>query len=280
MVSDQEESPLSYEQRELLEIANIVTTAMSLVGSVFIFTSLLFLTWRSRSTGIAGLLGNLHYKLVFMVSCSDIIHSVAKLLGDPEDKSTQCYVQAILSQFSLISSIGWVLAIAVTLWGMFVVSWPVGEPSFDNRLFVRSGVCVFSVALIFTLIPLWGDHYGDSGGWCWIDASNTGQLMRLSVLYVPLWICVVAICIMYNQIVTRLSTMARLGAPNAVAANEAAECCECFSSIVLVLRGDKTRRDDLHFSSMLRVIRRLSMYPLVLIVCWTFATVTLPRAVR
>ena len=80
--------------------------------------------------------------------------------------------------------LGWVVCIAIRVWGSFVRDWPEDDDDAQRRLLYLFGGSVGTSSLIIALIPLIGDHYGDSGGWCWIDNSDTGHALRYITFYV------------------------------------------------------------------------------------------------
>ena len=83
-----------------LEMANIVTSSISMVGSGFIVGSMLFLGFKhSQLDGTWGMLDQLHFKLLLLLATSDIMYSFAMLLGDPDDGSALCTFQAFWSSF-------------------------------------------------------------------------------------------------------------------------------------------------------------------------------------
>ena len=138
------------------------------------------------STGVQeghwGVMEQLHFRLVFLLSCSDICYSIAMLMGDPDDGSGACYFQAVWSSFFEIASLGWVMAIATTLWGSFVRNWP-QDPQFEQTLLIRYSIVVFACSFTVTLLPLAdGNHYGQSGSWCWIDDTvrSTAAVLLLA----------------------------------------------------------------------------------------------------
>lgn len=293
-----EENEFTDAEEAVYRSSNILMNSLSFLGSSFIVLSLLCLARRSKgSRGDLGLLEHLHYKLVFMTSFADMIHSLSQgVFQDPVDKSAACYLQAVLSQASLNTSIGFVVCIAITLWGSFVHNWPLGDKTFDKKLFRRYCLGVGGLGLVTTLVPFWGDHYGESGSWCWIDNSEVGDFMRFTTLYAPLWGAIGAICVMYHQLI---QTLDQLISPELESPVEQSCCAKFCSSVSLIINGDPCRRDDVsytllyyyygvkllvywplnsnrwqvHFIAMLKVIRRVAMYPVVLVLCWVMATI-------
>ena len=84
-----------------LTALNIVTSTISVFGSGFIVLSMIILSYKSHKEDSSKdfLLQLLHYWLVFMLSVSDIMYSLAMFMGDPADGSSLCYLQAIWSNF-------------------------------------------------------------------------------------------------------------------------------------------------------------------------------------
>eukprot|EP01017_Pseudomicrothorax_dubius_P036483 TRINITY_DN5227_c0_g1_i4.p1 TRINITY_DN5227_c0_g1~~TRINITY_DN5227_c0_g1_i4.p1 ORF type:complete len:198 (+),score=23.79 TRINITY_DN5227_c0_g1_i4:458-1051(+) len=88
--------------------------------------------------------------------------------------------------------------------------------------------------------PFLTDDYGPAGGWCWIrlrkDQLTRGMIMSLVFFYIPLWVAVV-----YNL--------------------------RTYMKVVEFLREYLDERLDQ------KLVRRISLFPMILVVCWSFATI-------
>jgi len=262
----------STSEEHALMTGNLITCTVSMVCSGAIVISMLYLWCKSKFDAETNftLLDLLHFRLVFLLSMSDVLYSFAMLMGDPDDKSNLCYFQAIFSSFFELCSLGWVLAIATTLWGQFVRKWPADvidpkDKEFQNKQLVIYFVVINSISLLLTLLPLTADTYGDSGAWCWIDDSDAGQAMRYLTFYIWLWLGIIGIFVMYYQLMNELSDLI----PHE--GDKGGFCYETCRMIKLV--ASSAQSDDVHVAPVRRIMRRLCLYPIVLIVCWTFGTI-------
>jgi len=270
----------SSSEEDWLTAWNIITSIMSMAGSGFIVISMLFLSIKSyrEDPSRTYLLKLLHFRLVFMLSVSDVMYSLAMLAGDPENKSSTCYWQAIWSSFFELTSLGWVLCIAFTLWqniNLFIRRGQQPSPDEENLLFYKMWIANWLFATFWTCIPLAdGNHYADAGAWCWIDDSDTGQAMRYMTYYLWLWIAIILICIMYYQLIKQLHKLIRESPESGAQAEgqEQPNCCVVLCDIIKVIFSDESQH-DVASAEMLRIMQRLCLYPVILIGCWTFGTI-------
>jgi len=168
------------------------------------------------------------------------------MIGDPPEGSAACLVQAIgISYFGLASML-WALCIAISLHMAFLRHQPGVE-----RYKVYYHVLVWSISLVLTLLPFSTGSYGDSGGWCWITVKtkgtnsdvvqqNWGTAWRFIQFYIPLWLI-----IGYNSYV--------------------------YFSIYKRLRAALTSGSTV--ASSYRMLARVQYYPLVLTICYFWATI-------
>jgi len=260
-------SNLSDNQLHWLTYLNIASSSVSMLCSGFIVLSMIFLAIKSkrdRDDGSLGILKHLHFRLVFLVSSSDILYSTAMLLGDPADGSDLCYAQSFIMAFSALTSIGFVFCIAVSLWGSFVLLWP-NDPAFEHALLTKYIAAVLSGAAVLTCLPFAdGNHFGTSGPWCWIDDTDTGQVFRFISFYMWLWLAIVLILVMYSQLLNRLYQLMHKDGEH-----HGGVC----SMLKVVICGAKAaEKDNVHTTEMIRVMRKVALYPIILIGCWVFGT--------
>lgn len=247
---------------------NIVTSCISLAGSSFIVLSMIYLAMKSKSDpadGTYGLLKHLHFRLVFLLSTSDVLYSIAMFFGDPEDGSGLCYTQAFFVHFFGTFSVASVFCIAVTLWGSFVRQWPTDDQEFERTLFFKYVVAIFAFSLTLSCLPFSdGNHYGNSGAWCWIDDTDAGQVLRYVSFYIWLWLAIAIICVMYYQLLQTLHSLMHQDNPDRGGLGD------MFAVVICGAQGPD--KDNVHTTEMIRVMRRLSLYPIILIGCWIFGT--------
>lgn len=119
----------------------------------------------------------------------------------------------------------------------------------------------WGLPVFFTMLPLLTDNYGNNGAWCSITSQVGsywwGVVWHFVCLYIPCWVAIA-----YN-LSTYLTVHRVVKGLHLSLANSMVEV------------EDKVARDNLlrQQHAQLQFIERLQLYPLVLIVCWTWATV-------
>jgi len=245
-------------ERQLLRDINVATCIVSIASSGLIFLLALITGCRARFTlGHWGLLAS--HRFVVMLALSDIGFSWAYFIGYPDDGSFECYAQAIMGQFFGLTSLGWVLAIALSLWGTNVRGWTEGT---DTRYFLRSLAAILVLAGALTAVP--ADDYGQAGLWCWIRREKNGNLLRYLCFFAPLWLGIALISFLYAQLVRHLIKLFEL--------DRTQICCSSLKTVISVLFCPRNR-DDVHQSAILGKIRQLCLFPVVLTAGWILPTI-------
>lgn len=185
-------------------------------------------------------LRNFAFRLVLFLSISDISASITKLFGDAGSMGPgACLFQAISMTFFELASILWVVLIAFTLHMAFLKERAdFSGPKIGAKANYYHGAWVF--ACIMTLLPLITDSYGDSGAWCWIKDGQADLVWRIVTFYGELWLAWVY-------------------------------CFYVYTSVLLKIRRMNPSPDG--SLSHRRVLMRIMYYPLVLVVCWSAASV-------
>eukprot|EP00462_Mataza_sp_D1_P018222 CAMPEP_0175143112 /NCGR_PEP_ID=MMETSP0087-20121206/13232_1 /TAXON_ID=136419 /ORGANISM="Unknown Unknown, Strain D1" /LENGTH=293 /DNA_ID=CAMNT_0016427107 /DNA_START=14 /DNA_END=895 /DNA_ORIENTATION=+ len=224
------------EQSSTLEWANVALSVVSIMGSGFIVFCYFYLKD----------LRTFAFRLVLMVSISDIFYSIGNFFGDAGGGDTHlgasdgfCQFQAIVISFFGLSSIFWAISIAFTLHKAFLQEAESFAPNRIHEHSTKYHVICWVVPLVLTLLPLFTDSYGDTGGWCWIKGNQSKHVAwRFFQLYIWLWLGVG-----YNIYV--------------------------FLNIhkkIRVIAGNMQ-------GSGAKMANRLKLYPVVLIVCHLFGTI-------
>eukprot|EP00743_Colponemidia_sp_Colp-15_P003637 GILK01003926.1.p1 GENE.GILK01003926.1~~GILK01003926.1.p1 ORF type:complete len:317 (-),score=26.39 GILK01003926.1:333-1283(-) len=217
-----------------LETLTIVNMAASALSLVG-SSFIIFCYWYFKN------LRRFAFKLVFILACSDAAYEIANLLGDPADGSGLCYVQAVLVSYFGLTSVLWSGVIAYTVYETVISQ--NGHVSVRIKAF---HIFVWTTAFILTALPFTTNSYGSAGSWCWIsnDQGNISVTWRLVQFYIPLWITFA-----FNTTV--------------------------YIRIVQVMRSLFGRQQSMLESRQkeMKVLRRLRLYPLVLVVCWISGTV-------
>lgn len=233
---DDNKSQLTGEQEDVVEYVGLVASVLSITGSVFIIIFILyFKKWE-----------NFRFKLVMMLSISDVIYSSIGTFYPSED-SLLCIGQSICTQFFSTVSYCWVLAIAITLYQVLVLD-ETGEDDAEDqkrkerKMFVKYCLYISGFATFTCILPFIGGTYGKAGAWCWIDDSTLGSVWRYLVFYVPVWLSMLVLIFMYYRIVKKIN-------------------------------ADLDGADDIVSRGLTSVVRRLMAYPLIFFCSYIPATI-------
>eukprot|EP01129_Flabellula_baltica_P013303 TRINITY_DN6150_c0_g1_i1.p1 TRINITY_DN6150_c0_g1~~TRINITY_DN6150_c0_g1_i1.p1 ORF type:complete len:327 (+),score=53.19 TRINITY_DN6150_c0_g1_i1:27-983(+) len=119
------------------------------------------------------------------------------LYGSTEALDGFCYVQGILQQFFQIALFMWIAVIALNLY-INVVQKQFSANYEKVYLIVVGATCV-----VLTLIPVL--NYGVAGLWCWIAKAGAGNALRFICFYVPLYVLITFVIILYIIIACNLT---------------------------------------------------------------------------
>jgi len=182
-------------------------------------------------------LRSIAFRLVFFMSSCDIGYSVANFFGNPE-YGFFCSAQAVMLSFFSVSSMMWTACIAYTLQqAIFGENY---HPEDIEKKLPRYHCFSWTIAIIVTILPAFSDSYGEAGGWCWIQRGGIHTTWRFFCFYLPMWSTIAYHCWVYSRIYKRLKSL------------EA-----------------ESEFDD----NRSRMMIRIKYYPMILIVCYFFASV-------
>mmetsp|Transcript_47727 Transcript_47727/g.82110 ORF Transcript_47727/g.82110 Transcript_47727/m.82110 type:complete len:382 (+) Transcript_47727:35-1180(+) len=226
---------LSHHHSEIINTLTIVLSAISLLGSGAIILSFIIFP-KLRTFAL---------QLVVWLSFSDFCANVADLIGMPEDGTPACTVQAVGKQFFLLAEVAWTTVISYTLYKTIV-----HQEKGQNRRVWRFHLYAWGLPFLFTLIPGTTGTYGESGPWCWITETDIrefdlGTAYRFLLFYTPLWAAIVFNSFIYFQVIRAVRRTTRAAGGSRTAAG---------------------RR-------LVKLCDRLRRYPLIMIICWTPATI-------
>jgi len=277
----------SSKQVDSLVAVNIFGATLSLVGSLFIICNYCMFT---------ALRKNFAFKLIFMIGISDLILSISNLMGAP-DHGAQCYIQAILQEIGDISGILWVCTVSWTINKLTTLT-KLPTKQELKALYKRMHIVIFIITIIFALLPLTTSSYGPSGGWCWISMDNPVDIMwRYLLFYVPLWIAIIYMIVIYCKVYKRLreipsdndmnsgdsydeeetEKMNQIDDDDNDTTNMVNENGGGGSSKSVVSIGGNESSAEVMESRLKRkqnnTLQRMKFYPMILIICYFFATV-------
>eukprot|EP00899_Mesostigma_viride_P014372 jgi/Mesvir1/22936/Mv19449-RA.1 len=111
-------------------------------------------------------------------------------------------------------------------------------------------VYVWGTSIFLASVPLIGNHYGYSPVFCWVKSETLyGQILSILIFYGPLWCAILFNAVVYFRVIRRLRHTMKIKG-----------WASSFS--------DKNQHDRLE----IKVVKRLFFYPLILLVCWAWAT--------
>jgi len=183
--------PFTDEQNEALSAIRIVASTISMIGSAFIIA----MYWAYTD------LRKFAFKLVVMLSICDMILGFGNYLGDGNQDNTMCHLQGFIIQFGSISGVFWTGAIAYSIRQVVLIQ--PRNMNIEDKMNTFH-IVVWSSSFILSIVPFFSNSYGDADGWCWIskygDHSVTwGTFWRMVCFYVPLWLTIVFIIIIYRR---------------------------------------------------------------------------------
>uniref|UniRef100_A0A7S2TMP9 G-protein coupled receptors family 2 profile 2 domain-containing protein n=1 Tax=Lotharella oceanica TaxID=641309 RepID=A0A7S2TMP9_9EUKA len=181
------------------------------------------------------------FQLVVWISASDIMYSIANAIGNPSDGSAACYTQAIMIQFFGLSSMLWTVTIAYTVDRVYLKGRSIEEAAEIKKTF---HYIVWGISLLLTILPATTGNYGQSTGWCWIDVkenAEAGTAWRFVTFYIPLWLVAGYNLSVYAHVRSALNAAVEQGGENA---------------------------------GNIAGLQRMVYYPLVLVVCYIFGTIS------
>lgn len=196
-------------------------------------------------------LRTMSYRLVMFLSVADIGASAPYLL--PSSDHNTCIAQAYLLTAFQLSTVLWTTAIANVLFETITK----GNTDFQKRFIAYNIVC-WGVPIIMASLPFSTNSYGYSHGWCWIKEFDDnaarahydiGVWWRMLTFYLPLWLC-----IFYNSFVMYRTRIVISRIMNGIE------------------KGTSSLRKE-EYMNFARLNRRLGMYPLILVFCWSFSIV-------
>jgi len=179
------------EENEVLSVIRIVASTISMMGSLFIIV--MYLAYED--------LRKFAFKLVVMLSVCDVILGIGNYLGNGNQDNLLCHIQGFIIQLGSISGVFWTGVIAYSIWEV-VLRQP---PSVDiEKKFTKFQIVVWSSSLVLSILPFFSKNYGDADGWCWISRYGKhspfwGTIWIMVCFYIPLWITIFCIIIIYRK---------------------------------------------------------------------------------
>lgn len=184
-------------QRELIYIANTITSSLSLSGCCFIL--LMFISFKD--------LRNSGFKLILILGLFDILNCISFMIPTyhTSNGNIDCQAQAILLNFSSFCGVLWTTIIALCLKKVIVESQGSIKGLINKSLFIT-----ILLGLACTIIPWALDAYGTTAGWCWIKLSRSTSswlILRICLFFIPLLLSIAVNFYFYAKIKKSLYLM-------------------------------------------------------------------------
>lgn len=174
------------------------------------------------------------FKLVLYMSIATLFLSCSAIIGETQNPAW-CKVQAVLMSYFELAALCWAGLIAFVLHMAFLLGKETFKVSHVPMYHGHFLAAGWGFPLVLTILPATTDSYGEAGGWCWIiDDSAVDIMWRFIQFYVPLWIIMIYCGYVYYKVAEKFKE------------SEGADAAP---------------------------IRRLKMYPLVLVICYFWATI-------
>ena len=178
------------------------------------------------------------FKLVFYLSLMDLGHAIGFFL--PPGIQVVCQIQAAITSYFSLASVLWTGIIAFSLY-LAVLRDKRDLEHFELRFVLFAN----GIPLLALIPPLAQEKYGEAQGWCWIQTNGDyyvqGTIWRVVTFYLPLWLVIIFNSFVYYKIIKNVKKDVNL------------------------LGSDSELAQKL--------IQKLRMYPLILIFCYTLATI-------
>jgi hypothetical protein len=181
------------------------------------------------------------FRLVLYMSICDLFFSFANLLGPMDSSDGMCIAQAVLISYFGLASILWSAILALSLY-LFVVKQNMTVPDFE----LKFALFAFGFPILMTFLPFSTGSYGDLYGQCWIEIDHAGGVAwAVLQFYIPLWLTVIFNCYCFYL---------------------------AYKELRVLIEGAGNMPEE-ERQLKLSNVRRLKYYPLVLVICWIFASI-------
>jgi len=170
---------------EVLQIAQRVTSGLSLVGSSTICFLYFYLRWWESST---------HHVILFYISMADILYATAFFIGpDGFSSPDYCTFQGWSGHMFGLATQIWYTFLGLNLLLQMKFYW---KDYRCRELMPKYHAIAWGIPFILATLPAAQDFIVPLETWCWIKSEEPGW--RLWTLYVPLWINFgINFCIIY-----------------------------------------------------------------------------------
>ena len=185
--------------------------------------------------------GRLHIKLIVWMSVCDFFANVGSAIGEPEDGTVACWIQALLTTYFYTATLFWATFVTYLLYSLIF--------SGRVRLSERSmHLMSWIIPLIVTLAPLstisYGRLYPTQPGWCYLKPpANAAPWVLIFWAFVTFSFWLILSIILMLGFGLRIYLRVRYAGHSTLA------------------------------KPVLQALDKLKLYPVILILCWGILTV-------
>lgn len=236
---------LSLSQSIALLVENALTATLSLIATLFVAYSMVYL--RLLSKGISN-------QMIFCLLCCSFVNqcvilaTLFILLTSQMVADNTCKFFASVLQFTDLAQCFWILAIG----GHMLMSYFVKNNAVKKNYFVFANVFVWGTSLILSIIPV--NNYGMSEVWC----TTTSVKWDFFTLYIFVFIVAIAILIIYAAIIVKIVIQNRNIKLKYI----------FFSTGKRDIYGNNAKLDDVQTYEMISLVRKMIVYPFLFILAW------------
>ncbi|KAI6649147.1 Cyclic AMP receptor-like protein A isoform X2 [Oopsacas minuta] len=175
-----------------LEVIRRMIGTISVLSSIFIL-GLIFLFRRYEFTS---------QRLIMYLVTATLFDALAYAVGGSVIRtSVLCTIDGFYLSLADWGVVVWVCNITVNLFWNVVVLRPTNR--YFEVFYICSGIVV---PIFFGLFPFIHNSYGPAGQWCWIlGETTTGQILRFLTWYIPIWLIIPGLFIVFLVIIIKLS---------------------------------------------------------------------------
>eukprot|EP00800_Vazella_pourtalesii_P010923 TRINITY_DN2652_c0_g3_i1.p1 TRINITY_DN2652_c0_g3~~TRINITY_DN2652_c0_g3_i1.p1 ORF type:complete len:334 (-),score=31.44 TRINITY_DN2652_c0_g3_i1:13-1014(-) len=175
----------------IVEVTVRSISAISVICAVIVLV-LIFLLQRYKFVS---------QRLILYLVIATLLDAIEFTIGGLDlSESLACAVDGYIRMWFHWSLVVWVCNITANLF------WNVVVGKVTNKYLEVSYIVVgIAVPVIFSIPPFVDNSYGPAGLWCWIsNKRRVGQILRFVVWYIPIWVIIGVIFIVYMVIIVKL----------------------------------------------------------------------------
>ncbi|KAL7719501.1 G-protein coupled receptors family 2 profile 2 domain-containing protein [Entamoeba marina] len=227
---------MNLSQSIALLVENTLTSTLSLVSTLFVAYSMVYLRLLAKGMG---------NQMIFCLLCCSFINQcvviailfllqTSQMIAD-----NTCKFFASLLQFTDLAQCFWILAIA----GHIGTTYFIKNTMLKRNYFVIANVFVWGLSLILSIIPI--NDYGMGTVWC----TTTNVYWDFFSFYIFVALVAILIIIIYAAIIV-----------NIIIKNKNMRLRFLFSY--------NSKTDDAQSFELVSLVRKMAIYPFLYIVCW------------